>query len=74
MARRVLCVLGMLIATTVSARAQMLSVNGVAAPDGVSVNAGSAMAVAVSGGPGNTTDWVALSPLGAADGAYVDWR
>ena len=59
--RRVLaiafCVLGL--AARVSAQAQ-IAVNGGTGPDPVSVAAGTTISVAVSGGPGNTTDWVAL--------------
>ena len=42
------------------------------APAGVSVGAGGLLVVAVSGGPGNTTDWPARYPVAAADGVPQD--
>src|SRR5438270_4990192 len=30
--------------------------------------------VTIANGPGNTTDWVALYPIGANAGAYLDWQ
>ena len=73
--RRVLaiafCVLGL--AARVSAQAQ-IAVNGGTGPDPVSVAAGTTISVAVSGGPGNTTDWVALYAVGAADGVFLSWQ
>lgn len=74
MGRRVAFTVGIFLLATSVARAQTLSVNGATAPAGVSVSAGAAVAVTVSNGPGNTTDWVALYPVGAIDGAYVEWR
>jgi hypothetical protein len=29
--------------------------------------------VSISGGPGNPTDWVTITPVGSPDGAYADW-
>jgi len=34
---------------------------------------GAPISFTVNGGPGNPTDWVTLSPAGAADAGYVDW-
>jgi len=51
-----------------------LVVNGVAQPNPVSAQAGSALAVSISGAPGNPTDWITLAPVGSADTASVDWR
>jgi len=48
-----------------------LAVNGVVAPAGVSVAAGSVASVAVSGGPANATDWIGLYAAGAADTSYL---
>jgi hypothetical protein len=39
-----------------------------------SVSAGGTETVTVSGGPANTTDWVGLFPVGAANTAYVSWQ
>lgn len=58
----------------VAASGAQLAVNGIAAPDSPTVPAGSVAVVSVSGGPGNTTDWVGFYPAGATDSAYVDWR
>jgi len=49
-------------------------VNGAAAPEPVTVAAGSAATVSVSGGPGNRTDWVGFYPAGTPDSGYLDWR
>src|SRR5439155_644513 len=38
------------------------------------VATGGTVAVSISNGPGNPTDWVALIPAGAADSAFVDWQ
>ncbi len=39
-----------------------------------SVPPGGAVTVTVAGGPGNTTDWVGLHRVGAADNVYLDWK
>ncbi len=59
--------------TTVSAAAQTIAVNGEAPPNGVSVVAATTVSLSISGGPGNPADWVALYPVGAADGDYLRW-
>ena len=28
----------------------------------------------INSGPGSSTDWIALYPIGAADAAYLDWK
>jgi len=61
-------------AMVVPASAAALTVNGVAAPGPVLAGAGTMISVTVSGGPANTTDWVGLYRVGAADTSYVDWR
>lgn len=55
------------------ATGQTLSVNGEAPPASVSVGAATNITLAVSNGPGNPTDWVALYPAGAPDNAYLGW-
>jgi hypothetical protein len=62
-----------LIPTRVSAQVQ-IALNGSAAPAGITVTAGSTVAVSITNSPGSTTDWIAFYPMGAADGAYSDWR
>lgn len=71
---RVVLVLGFVLASAVSAWTQTLSANGVPAPGSVSLSAGVPISASVTDGPGNTTDWIALYPAGAADGAYLAWR
>ena len=39
-----------------------------------SVAPGTIITASVANGPGNATDWIALAPVGAAFGGYVDWR
>ncbi len=58
----------------ISTSTAQLVVNGIAPPASVTVAAGAVATVTVSDGPGNTTDWVAFAPVGAAANAYVDWR
>jgi len=72
---RLAALAGMLIvaASARPAAAQTLSVNGEVPPAPITVRAGSVVSVAVSGGPGNPTDWIGLYPAGAADGSYADW-
>lgn len=66
----VVCVLASLVA---DASAQSLSLNSVAAPTGITVTAGGPVTVDVSGGPGNTTDWIGLFPTGAPDYGSLTW-
>src|SRR5437016_1954308 len=58
---------------TVTTTAQ-IAVNGLLAPDPVTVITGGHLTVAVSGGPGNATHWVALAPVGASEGTYLAWQ
>jgi hypothetical protein len=51
-----------------------VAVNGALPPAATTVTVGSIAAVSVSGGPGNTTDWVGLYAVGSPDSAYFDWR
>src|SRR5439155_1713538 len=39
----------------------------------IAVAPGATVSVGVMSGPGNPKDWLALSPTGAADNAYMDW-
>jgi uncharacterized protein YegP (UPF0339 family) len=43
-------------------------------PSPTSVSPGGTETVAVSNGPGNTTDWVGLYAVGAANTAYLSWQ
>ena len=59
--------------TGVSASAQTIAVNGELPPIAVTVGAATSVAISVSDGPGNATDWIGLYPVGAADSAYLSW-
>ena len=75
LARRVVFSFGLVIAFAGMAGAQaQLAVDGVAPPATLSIPAGSAVSIAVSGGPANPTDWVGLYATGASDGSYLDWQ
>ncbi len=63
----------LLIAGSASAQTNV-SVNGAAPAVPVTVIAGAPISAAVSADPGNATDWIGLYAVGAADGAYIDWR
>ena len=56
-----------------AAAAQTISIAGVAAPNPVSVVAGTRPTLAVANGPGNVDDWVGLYHVGAAIGDRVNW-
>jgi RHS repeat-associated protein len=56
------------------ATAAELAVNGVAAPGAVTVATGSTVTVTLTNGPGYLGDWVSLSTVGSANGAYVQWK
>src|SRR5437899_7028236 len=72
--RRVLLIAGLLLFCAGRAYAvATITVNGVAAPNTVTVGTGNTVAVAVSGGPGNATDWIAMYASGAPNGAFLDW-
>jgi hypothetical protein len=65
----------LLIAVASPASAQpSLRVNGVGAPDPVSLPVGSTVLVGVSGGPANPADWVGLYFGDGADAVLVGWR
>jgi uncharacterized protein (TIGR03437 family) len=51
-----------------------LTVNSVAAPTPLTVDAGSTALVAVSDGPANATDWVGLYAAGTADAQPLSWN
>jgi hypothetical protein len=70
---RYTCLTIFVILWTASAHAQTITVNGAAPPNGVTVGAATSVSIAVSDGPGNATDWIALFPVGAADSAYLHW-
>jgi hypothetical protein len=72
--RIVFSVIGVMMSATVASAQPQLAVNGTLAPSPVAVQAGSVATITVSSGPGNTTDWIALYPIGAADAAYLDWK
>src|SRR5258708_38635100 len=73
--RRALLSVGVLLVSAAAAFAQLqVAVNGIAPPNAVSVPAGTAVSVAISYGPGNTTDWIGLYATGAGNGAYLDWK
>jgi hypothetical protein len=59
---------------TVTPSAATLTINGVVPPTPVSVTAGTAISLQIAGGPGNTTDWVALAPAGAPVTTYAAWQ
>jgi len=40
----------------------------------INASAGTEAAVALTGGPGNATDWVALYAVGAGNGQYLAWN
>ena len=61
------------VVTTTASAAQVV-VNGVAAPDHLTVSPGVTASVVVSGGPGNPTDWVALYRVGAPNTEYLAWK
>jgi hypothetical protein len=73
--RRVLFgVIGVALSATVASAQPWIAVNGALSPNPVSTPAGSVATVAISNGPGNATDWIALYPIAAADTAYLDWK
>jgi hypothetical protein len=58
--RRVLWgVVGMVLSATVAAAQPQIAVNGTLSPTAVSAPAGSVVAITITNGPGNTTDWIA---------------
>jgi uncharacterized protein YegP (UPF0339 family) len=60
-------------AVAVEAPIALISVNGTLPPTPVSVQPGSTVSVQITGGPGNLTDWVALTTNGAPDSSYLAW-
>jgi hypothetical protein len=58
---------------SVTAGSASLTVNGTSPVTAVAVTAGSNVTVGVSGGPANTTDWVAMHQVGVSDAIYLDW-
>lgn len=71
--RRALIPFVALLLTAVPVAAQTVSVNGQIPPNAVTIAAATGVEISVSGGPGNTTDWIALYAVGAADSAYLSW-
>jgi hypothetical protein len=61
-------------AVTVSPSPAQISVNGMLPPADVMVQPGATATVQVTGGPGNTTDWIALAASGSANGSYLAWQ
>lgn len=70
---RVLISLVVFVLTAVPVSAQSIAVNGAVPPNAVSVGAAQGVAIAVTDGPGNATDWIALFPAGAPNNAYLAW-
>jgi hypothetical protein len=68
-----LCVVVTAGTTAVTFGQPRIDVNGVAAPATVPAFAGIVVHVAVTDGPANPTDWLAVYPTGAADSAYLTW-
>jgi len=58
----------------VTASSAAIAINGVASPSVINASAGTEAAVALTGGPGNATDWVALYAVGAGNGQYLAWN
>lgn len=50
-----------------------IAVNGTLSPTSVASQPGAAVAVHVTGGPGNVADWVALAERSQPDALYVAW-
>ncbi len=51
-----------------------IAVNGTAPPTSVTVAPASNVTATITGGPGNTTDWVALAAQGAPDASFLAWQ
>src|SRR6266850_447550 len=56
-----------------AAQAQ-IGLNGAAPGTAITVAAGSTVSVSITGGPGNTTDWMGLYNAGTSDFSYLVWR
>jgi hypothetical protein len=56
------------------AQTPRVAVNGIQAPDRITLTAGTSVVVAITGGPGHSTDWVGLYRVGDGDQQYLDWR
>ena len=55
-------------------RPPVVVVNGTAPPTTVTVSPSATVTVAVSNGPANPTDWVALAQVGSSDYSYISWQ
>ena len=51
-----------------------LLVNSTSPPTVVTVSPNDTVTVAISDGPANPTDWVALAPVGSSDYSYISWN
>src|SRR5947209_1035487 len=60
--------------TTAAAAQAQIGLNGASPGTAITVAAGSTVSVTVTGGPGNTTDWVGLYNAGASDFSYLAGR
>lgn len=61
-------------AVTVTPSPARISVNGILPPADVVVRPGATATVQVTGGPANTTDWIALAARGSANRSYLAWK
>ncbi len=50
-----------------------IGVNGVTPPEALTVNPGDSLTVQVTGGPGNASDWMALTTAGAPNATFLAW-
>jgi hypothetical protein len=60
--------------TIISSMAVQLTVNGVSPPATVTVAGGAIVTVALTGGPGQTGDWLGLFRVGATASQWLDWK
>jgi YD repeat-containing protein len=56
----------------VAAQAQ-IGLNAAAPGTAITVAAGSTVSLSITGGPGNTTDWIGLYAAGTSDYSYLNW-
>ncbi len=59
---------------TVAASAARVTVNGAQPPASVTAAPATTVTVAVTDGPANPTDWVAMAATGAAAGTHLSWQ
>ena len=71
---RIIAMAVVLSAVAAAADAVTLVVNGVSPPQQLTVAPGATVSVAVSGGPGNATDWVGMYQVGATNTQYLAYQ